>query len=334
MTGSGDVGATLRGKTLHTKMAHRVMSRYASEHYDDAVLAAFRVIEETLRDALGKSDAPMKDLLHQGFNPATGTLQDPKAWQSEREGIFLLFKSAFQAFRDRRAHEFVSTDAEEAFDLIVLANRMLLIVEDRHRSSRLGSSISYAVDPEKLRPLLGTLTGEETEPVFLDADGDGELELLGPGRGEGEVFVVSKVVEGLNREVEVERRDRNNNSVLMNVMTADVDNDGRPEVVCTVAAGNQPWALMFYKHRYGRYAILKSIPQFDGREWYMEELWLRAHIADVNGDGEIEVVSEPKTGGAMPPPVRYFWKWNGNEGGFELLYEEESPYRFPTEGRK
>jgi len=318
-----------------------VMSRYASEHYDDAVLAAFRVIEETLRDALGKSDAPMKDLLHAGFNPATGTLQDPKAWQSEREGMFSLFKSAFQVFRDRRAHGFVPTDAEEAFDSIVLANRLLLIVEARVSSSQPAPTTTYPISPDKLMSLLGAHIGHRAEPVLLDADGDGEPELVSPGSGEeGEVITIFKEVGGVRRRADVERSPHYDSAtlVVMNISNADVDNDGQQEVVCTIEAGNQPWALMFFKYRNGRYEILRGIPRkipkYGGWKWHREEIWLRAFVGDIDEDGKVEIVSEPKTGGAMPPPVRYIWKWNENEGGFQLLYEEELTYSFPMEGGK
>src|SRR5215210_6732823 len=79
------------------------------------------------------SDANRQDLLKETFNPATGTLHDPKDWQSEREGIFKFLDGAFLSFRNPPAHKFIDTDAEEAFDLIVLANRILLVIEERQQ---------------------------------------------------------------------------------------------------------------------------------------------------------------------------------------------------------
>src|SRR5215216_1701335 len=129
MNDPGYADTNLRGKNLHPDMARRVIERYRNRHYDDAVLAAFKVIEERLRDITGKTDARTMALLHETLNPTTGSLQDPQAWQTEREGIYTFFRSAFLAFRDRRAHGFLTTDEEEAFDLIVLANRLLLLIE-------------------------------------------------------------------------------------------------------------------------------------------------------------------------------------------------------------
>lgn len=83
---------TLRGKTLHPEVARRVIDRYESGHYEDAVLAAFKVIETRLRNITGKSDALVKELLHDTLNPTAGTLHLQKAWGSEREGKFLLFR--------------------------------------------------------------------------------------------------------------------------------------------------------------------------------------------------------------------------------------------------
>lgn len=63
----------LRGKNLHPDMARRVVARYTSGHYEDAVLSAFKVVEERLRVITGKLDARVMDLLHETLNPTTGT---------------------------------------------------------------------------------------------------------------------------------------------------------------------------------------------------------------------------------------------------------------------
>ncbi len=246
MDSTGRINTSLRGKSLHPEIARRVIDRYNNGHYEDAVLAAFKVIETRLRDFTGKPDAPVKELLYDTLNTTTGMLQDPKAWQSEREGMFGFFRSAFLAFRDRRAHEFVNTDEEEAFDLIVLANRMLLIIEQGQQNSQTQPptpDFSY----ERLSSLVtaylsvGEDAGYRSKPLFFDADHDGEPELLIPGqlltsdRERGEAFRVLKNIGETNQQIEVEKGDYSfpANGILL----ADVDNDGQQEVVCTTPVG-------------------------------------------------------------------------------------------------
>lgn len=335
MDSSGRISTSLRGKSLHPEMAHRVIDRYNNRHYEDAVLAAFKVIEKRLRDTTGKSDAPIRELLHDTLNVTTGTLQDPVAWQSEREGMFGFFRSAFLAFRDRRAHEFVNTDAEEAFDLIVLANRLLLIIEQAQQQSQTQPptfNFSYDRLSSLLRayPSVPEDAAYTPKPVFLDADNDGEPELLIPGglltsNGDrGEAFRVFKNIGETNQQIEVE--EGGYSFPANDILLADVDNDGNQEVVCTTRVGvGYNNILLVYKYRNGRYEVLKKDPQA-ATSIHEGFAFFNAHVGDINDDGQVEVVSEPKPSGAVPPPVRYVWKWSQKEGVFKFLYEEELTY--------
>lgn len=83
--------------------------------------------------------------------------------------------------------------------------------------------------------------------------------------------------------------------------------------------------LLVYKYRNGRYEVLKKDPQAaTGTQGGFA--FFRAYVGDINDDGQVEVVSEPKVSGALPPPVRYVWKWSEEEGVFTFLYEEELTY--------
>ncbi len=344
LSSGGRANANLRGKRLHPQMAERVRSLYESEHYDEAVLAAFKVIEKRLRDITGEPDATVKKLLKDTLNVTTGILQDPKAWQSEREGIFNFFRSAFLVFRDRRAHDFVNTDAEEAFDLIVLANRMLLIVEERRRHAQPQPATPYTSYPwlySLLSAVIPSVYGEERygpKPVLLDADNDGEPELLIPSqlltsnREEGEVFRVFKIRGETNQQIEVEKAAHG--FLADEILLADVDNDGHQEVVCIARLGvGYNTDMLIYKYRGGRYEILMK-DQHASTGFHNPHSFFRAHFGDIDDDGQVEVAEEPKLSGALPPPVRYVWRWNEDEGHFQFLYEEELTYDFPMEGRK
>jgi Protein of unknown function (Hypoth_ymh) len=64
MTDPGNADTNLRGKSLHPEMARHVIDRYNNGYCDDAVLAAFKVIEKRLRNITGKPDASIRELLH------------------------------------------------------------------------------------------------------------------------------------------------------------------------------------------------------------------------------------------------------------------------------
>ena len=325
MTESGSKRTQLRGKRLHSELAPRVISRYASGHYEDAVLAAFKVVETRLRRITGKSDALMKDLLHDTLNPTAGTLQDPQAWRSEREGTFLLFKGAFQSFRDRRAHEFTNTDLEEAFDLIVLANRLLLLLEVGHqhvtqpsptgRYSSLSQQLLYVDSSRSIRDDQVYERGR----FILEPDNDGEPELLVEGQENYEVFKAFKYSEETIQQFDVERASQPFRT--RDIVLSDVDNHGQQEILC-ISYGAYNNLVLFYKYQNGRYEILKQNTRNAENYGSTDHSFLAAHVADINSDGQVEVVSEPKPLGRIPPHDRYVWKWDENERHFALLYKE------------
>lgn len=113
--------APIRPKNLLSKNLELIIEH---EYYEEAVINAFKAVESRLRYVLNKRGTQVEALIREAFNAEAGTLHDPKDNKAEREGTFLWFKGTFQRFRNCRAHGFVDTDAEEAFDLIVMANRI------------------------------------------------------------------------------------------------------------------------------------------------------------------------------------------------------------------
>ena len=105
------------------------------------------------------------------------------------------------------------------------------------------------------------------------------------------------------------------------IALADVDNEGQQEVVC-VGYGAYNNVLRFYKYRDGRYEVLKKAAQDAETTHTDTKDFLAAHVADINDDGQVEVISQPKPLGRIPPQNRYVWKWSEEQGVFRLLYEE------------
>ncbi len=325
-TGSPDSNLHPKMANLHPKMASRVVSLFNAGHFDNAVLDAFKVIEELLRDITGKRDASRADLLKESLNPNTGALQDPRAWQFEREGMYKFFDGAFLAFRNPLAHRFVDLSKEEALDQIVLANRMLLMIEEGRRRSQL--QIAPTLPQQVLKFQQGLSGGK----VFvLDANNDGQLEILVQSYENDQLFNVYENAETSTQNVQVERVGMFYET--LDILLADVDNDGQQEIVCHVGWTSES-GLLFYKYRNGRYEILKKDVQAIS-EYDDEHLFISSHVTDVNGDGQSEVVSEPwrtVPEDLLPPDhtpgsydqgrTRYTWKWNERERCFKLLYRE------------
>jgi TIR domain len=152
----------------------------------------------------------------------------------------------------------------------------------------------FAPKHEKLKepsPSANPKAARERTSFRLDSDNDGERELLTLGRKEGEVFVVFEVVAGNYQQMEVEKVVPGFHA--RDIELVDVGNDGQQVVLCrTLYACNT--GSLFYKYRDGVYSLLKKDPNdtslLDGVPWF-----LNASTVDVDNDGQVEVVSEPKT---------------------------------------
>ncbi len=332
---------TLRGKRLHREMERRVIPQYQQHFYEDAIINAYKVLEARLREATGQTADTGTRLVDLAFSPTTGNLNEPEAAKSDLEARHALIRGAFLAYRNPPAHRFTDPDADQAFDAIVLANRLLLMIEEAEwrRSGRRGA-------PPSARRRTDLTTGPV--PVQLDADGDGEDELIVPTRQRNpspddpirwsgpEPFEVYEFeVDGLRRvEVEAVSGGQELMWLLLELSLVDVDGDGRAELACAMDGGG-PWsALLLYKYRDGRYEALRGVNP--NTEEPTITHFMEAWVVDVDGDGLPEVVGEPW--GFIPPEqlrmllpygttpegggggrVRYVWKWEPSLGYFAVV---------------
>jgi uncharacterized protein (TIGR02391 family) len=325
---------SIRGKPFHPEIARRSIPLYSTGHYEEAVSNSFKVIEARLREATSSQEVGI-DLVNLAFNPNSGLLVDPNAWPAEREGVHLLFRGAFLAFRNPSGHRFVDLDKEQAFDLMVLANRLLLIieaVEQRIRSQGVTRPVLLPVQQQ------GHLWG--TAPALIDADNDGQDEVVVPTPGipappfapEGfmtnadrPIAIYDQSPTGLV-EATVEPINARYGWSPSDLGLADVDGDGLNEVYCILSAfGTIGEFLLLYKYRGGRYEVLKGTSQ--GTPGFNEHpdpyvIFNNSFLNDFDGDGVQEVVSIPKIGfgppGLIPSDqaftgfeqLRIIWKWD------------------------
>ncbi len=321
---------SLRGKLLHPAIARRTLGQYGARFFDDAALNAFKALEVRLREVTGSVETGL-ELIKLAFNPTNGVLLDPGSQPGEREGLHLLFRGSFLYFRNRSGHGFPDYNEEEAFDLIVLANRLYLLVEETYqrRQAQTGG--------ERAAPAIGYVTEDiQSTPFLLDTDNDGDAEVIVRGRDLAESFAVyDPSTDGL-RPVKVEQIEGGVVWPLGDLVLADVDNDGLNEVVSVYAATTAS-VMLIHKHRNGCYEVLGRAAPYRERyhPWFVD-----AHITDFDGDGQLEVVAEPW--GSVPEDlipddydpsqhfdelhpwgrIRSVWKWNRAADGFDLAQRD------------
>jgi len=119
---------------LDDRLSERCDDLIRTEQYDAAVTQAFVLLEERLRDALGKDKGAGVNLSELAFAPKTGQLgQRLDLSEGEVAGVQSLFVGAFKAFRNPAAHSKVGHDRDEARAIIHLVNLLLMILEQTRR---------------------------------------------------------------------------------------------------------------------------------------------------------------------------------------------------------
>ncbi len=118
---------------LDPELSKRCRQLYYADP-ENAVFMAFKVVEERIRALVGRLNDEEEDvtgyrLIQQALNPDKGILSDKNLSRSEREGMHLMFRGAFQFVRNPRAHRIVDNqDTQLSIELISFADLLLRIL--------------------------------------------------------------------------------------------------------------------------------------------------------------------------------------------------------------
>jgi uncharacterized protein (TIGR02391 family) len=130
------VARMLPKDALHPRIADTVWMAFMRSEFDVAVLQAMKAVEVAVREAAG---LPAKDigtaLMRKAFDPEAGPLTDTTAEKAEREALSALFAGAIGCYKNPQSHRDVQlTDAAEAVEIVIMANHLLRIVDNRGKA--------------------------------------------------------------------------------------------------------------------------------------------------------------------------------------------------------
>ncbi|NBJ12567.1 TIGR02391 family protein [Microvirga sp. SYSU G3D207] len=122
---------------LHPAISKKVWMAFIRGELDVAVFQAMKAVEVAVREASGLSGKQVGvALMREAFHPERGPLTDDSVEFAEREARMSLFAGAIGSYKNPHSHRNVPLDdPNEAFDIIMLANHLLRIVEYRRKLS-------------------------------------------------------------------------------------------------------------------------------------------------------------------------------------------------------
>lgn len=121
--------ALIRQADLDPELREKVLPLFRRGQFEDAVFAAFRLVEVRVREASGQdADLVGVHLMRKAYRPG-GPLADAELAEGEQEGYMHLFSGAIAVLKNPPSHRTVRYDnPNEAAEAVLLANLLLRFV--------------------------------------------------------------------------------------------------------------------------------------------------------------------------------------------------------------
>jgi uncharacterized protein (TIGR02391 family) len=127
-----------------SEKSENITSLFLRGHYDTVVFEAFRAVEVAVRDAAGLPPTVVgTDLMRKAFAENVGPLTDTSLVISEQQATSNLFAGAIGLFKNPTSHRAAAINrAEDAVALVIFADYLLRLVEQRTAARASGTSAS------------------------------------------------------------------------------------------------------------------------------------------------------------------------------------------------
>lgn len=126
----------LRGAELDDQLRSAVEPLMVRSKYDDAVMAAMRLVEDRTRFAGHYSDSDIGVKMMRSAFGSKGPLHDSKIDPGEATARMELFAGAIGVFKNPASHRIVGNDQAGAVEVILLANTLLRILGRAEKATR------------------------------------------------------------------------------------------------------------------------------------------------------------------------------------------------------
>jgi uncharacterized protein (TIGR02391 family) len=116
----------LRREMLYPDLRGSVYDSFSAGHYDTAVLDAFKLLEDAVRNAALPASLVGVQLMRQAYDPKKGPLRDPSLPPGERDRMPDLFAGSIGVFKNPLSHRKVGkSDPAPVIEELMLASRLL-----------------------------------------------------------------------------------------------------------------------------------------------------------------------------------------------------------------
>jgi len=124
-------GCQLSLSSLHPTIRERCKLAFETKQYDNAILDAFKTVEEEIRSRIGGSpDDFGVSLVSKAMNPKSPLLVFSDV-NAEQEAFHSLYRGAIGSFKNPRSHRFLETaDPESSFELLAVASLLMRLLDD------------------------------------------------------------------------------------------------------------------------------------------------------------------------------------------------------------